>query len=57
MTNTTTLDWMKSNDEEYEHIKIELATEKNVFIGCLDLPLNRQSTQEEEAVYSSNCRV
>jgi len=50
---------MKSNDEEYEHIKIELATEKNVVIGCLDLPLNRQSTQEEEeeAVYSSNCRV
>ena len=33
----TMIDWMKSNDMEYEHIKKELITEKTGVIGGLDL--------------------
>ena len=43
--NDTMIDWMKSNDVEYEHIK---KTEKTGVIGGLDLPEKAEHTRERE---------
>jgi len=52
--NDTMIDWMKSNDVEYEHIK---KTEKTGVIGGLDLPEKAEHTRERDDIgYEINTR-
>jgi len=44
----TMLDWMKSNDVEYDHIKKKLMIEKTGVIGGLDLPEKAEHTRERK---------
>jgi len=40
------IDWMNSNDVEYEHIKKELMIEKTGVIGGLDLSEKAEHTRD-----------
>jgi len=42
----TMIDWMKSNDVEYEHIKKRAMPEKTVIIVALDLPEQEKHSTE-----------